>query len=62
MDNHQIFYVGLSFVLLHEMDAIRCKEWRIFPDLSLLNDPWGFKVFGFHGPSFLAPQFVALSI
>ena len=27
------------------MDAIRCREWRIFPGLSLLNDSWGFKLF-----------------
>lgn len=45
MDNHQFFYIGLSFMLLHEMDAIRCREWRIFPGLSLLNDSWGLKVF-----------------
>lgn len=27
------------------MDAVRCKEWRIFPGLSLLNDNLGFKIF-----------------
>ena len=27
------------------MDAVRCKEWRIFPGLSLLDDNWGFKIF-----------------
>lgn len=27
------------------MDAIRCKEWRIFPGLSMLNDELGFKIF-----------------
>lgn len=32
-------------MFMHEMDAIRCREWRIFPGLSLLNDDWGFKVF-----------------
>jgi uncharacterized membrane-anchored protein YitT (DUF2179 family) len=38
---------------MHEMDAVRCKEWRIFPLLSLLNDDWGFKVFMFaHIPLF----------
>ncbi len=25
------FYIAVSCILLHEMDAIRCKEWRIFP-------------------------------
>ena len=33
--------------MMHEMDAIRCKEWRIFPGMSLLNDNLGFKVFMF---------------
>jgi hypothetical protein len=27
------------------MDAIRCKEWRIFPGLSWLSDKLGFKIF-----------------
>ncbi len=39
------FYVGLSLLIIHEMDAIRCKEWRLFPGLSLLNDKLGFMVF-----------------
>lgn len=30
---------------IHEMDAIRCKEWRIFPVLSLLNDNTGHILF-----------------
>jgi hypothetical protein len=38
---------------MHEMDAIRCKEWRIFPGLSLLDDKVGFIVFVFlHIPIF----------
>lgn len=45
MSNHIFFIFGLSFILLHEMDAIHCKEWRIFPGLSLLNDDLGVKVF-----------------
>jgi hypothetical protein len=39
------FYLGLSSLIIHEMDAVRCKEWRIFPGLSLLDDNWGFKIF-----------------
>lgn len=27
------------------MDAIRCREWRIFPGLTYLNDKTGFIVF-----------------
>jgi hypothetical protein len=45
MANHLFFYLGLSFILLHEMDAVRCKEWRIFPGLSMLNDTWGYRIF-----------------
>lgn len=46
-----IFYTGLSFILLHELDAVRCKEWNIFPGLSLLNEKPGkivFVVLTFH--------------
>ncbi len=45
MREHLFFYLGLTLIIMHEMDAIRCKEWRIFPGLSLLNEDWGFKVF-----------------
>ena len=37
--------LGLAFILMHEMDAIRCKEWRIFPLLSFLNDKNGLIIF-----------------
>jgi len=39
------FLLGLSLILIHEMDAIRCKEWRIFPLVSLLDDKTGERVF-----------------
>lgn len=53
MASHSFFYLGLSFLAMHEMDAIRCKEWRIFPGLSMLNDKWGHIVFIFvHIPLF----------
>lgn len=42
---HLFFYLGISLLVLHEMDAIRCKEWRILPGLSLLNDKVGYHVF-----------------
>ncbi len=45
MNNHFFFYLALTFIFLHEMDAIRCKEWRIFPGLSLMNDFWGHLIF-----------------
>jgi len=40
-------------MMMHEMDAIRCKEWRIFPGLSMLSDKVGHIVFLFlHIPLF----------
>ena len=45
MTEHFFFYLGLTFLLIHEMDAVRCKEWRIFPGLSMLDDKWGFRIF-----------------
>lgn len=42
---HSLFFAGLSFFFVHEMDAIRCKEWRIFPGLSLLSNKLGQFVF-----------------
>ncbi|MFY8096243.1 MAG: DUF6713 family protein [Flavobacterium sp.] len=50
---HIFFYLGLSLLTMHEMDAIRCREWRIFPGLSLLNDKLGQVIFIFaHIPLF----------
>lgn len=38
---------------MHEMDAIRCKEWTIFPGLSLLSNKLGLILFIFlHIPLF----------
>ncbi|MEQ9298170.1 MAG: hypothetical protein RIF33_06395 [Cyclobacteriaceae bacterium] len=55
------FVLGLSFILLHEMDAVRCHEWRIFPATSFLNDRAGMIVFTLlHIPLFyilLLPQY-----
>lgn len=45
MPSHLFFYLGFSLMLMHEMDAMRCKEWRIFPGLSLLSDSLGQNVF-----------------
>ncbi len=39
------FLLGITLIFLHEMDAVRCKEWRIFPGLSRLDDRRGFLVF-----------------
>lgn len=45
MPEHFLFYLALSFFCVHEMDAVRCREWRIFPLLSLANDKWGRAIF-----------------
>ena len=51
--DHLFFFIGISFLLMHEMDAIRCREWRIFPGLHLLPELWGFRLFIFlHIPLF----------
>ncbi len=48
-----LFLIGISFLIVHEMDAIRCKEWRIYPGFSLLNDKVGQLIFVFaHIPLF----------
>ena len=47
MTEHIFFYFGLSLLVMNEMDAIRCKEWRIFPGLSMLSDKVGHIVFLF---------------
>ena len=53
MTGHAFFYLGLSLMRIHEMDVVRCKEWRIFPGLSQLNDKVGLTVFTFaHVPLF----------
>lgn len=47
------FTLGLTFILLHELDAMRCHEWRIFPLTSFLEDRLGMVVFIFlHIPLF----------
>lgn len=53
MPEHLFFFLGLSLLLMHEMDAIRCREWRIFPGMSMLSDRVGQIVFIFvHIPLF----------
>ena len=53
LEDHTFFFLGIALILMHEMDAIRCKEWRIFPGLSFLDDKLGFIIFMFaHIPLF----------
>ena len=45
MSENFFFWTGFSTLLVHEMDAVRLKEWRILPLLSRLDDRRGFAVF-----------------
>lgn len=54
MQNFFFFFVGLAFILTHEMDAIKRQEWTIFPLLSKLNPKKGYFVFtAIHVPLYL---------
>ncbi len=54
--NHFFFWLGLAFILTHEMDAVARKEWRIMPVLSKIqDDQLGFLVFtALHIPLYIA--------
>ena len=43
--DHFFFILGFCFLLVHEMDAIRAKEWKIFPVLSKMGDDAGYVAF-----------------
>lgn len=45
MSENFFFWTGFSTLLVHEMDAVQLKEWRILPLLSRLDDRRGFAVF-----------------
>jgi hypothetical protein len=36
---------GLAFLMCHELDAVKCQEWRMLPLLNFLNDYVGYQVF-----------------
>ncbi|MGE7836473.1 DUF6713 family protein [Viridibacillus arvi] len=42
-----LFLLNLSMFLLHEMDAIRRSEWRLFIVLKDMEDSKAYKVFTF---------------
>lgn len=49
-----IFYIGLSLFLVHEMDAVRSHEWKMFIYLSTLKPEMGYVVFSLlHVPFFI---------
>lgn len=45
MPQHLFFFLALGFLFAHELDAIRCKEWLMFPLTSWLADERGYAVF-----------------
>ncbi|MGL4608373.1 MAG: DUF6713 family protein [Trueperaceae bacterium] len=45
METHFFFVIALSFILMHEMDAVKQHEWRIFPLTFWLNDTTGYLAF-----------------
>ena len=54
MIDHFFFYVGLSFILTHEMDAIRVKEWKMFPFLTNLKEETAYLLFtSLHVPLYI---------
>ena len=48
-----IFFLGLSLLLVHELDAVKRHEWRIFPILSSLPEKTAYILFvSLHLPLF----------
>jgi hypothetical protein len=45
MESYIFFFAGLSFILVHEMDAVKCHEWTILPLVSRLAEKTGYIVF-----------------
>lgn len=45
MADHLFFYWGLGLLFTHEMDAIRCREWRLFVFLPQLKEPIAYRLF-----------------
>ncbi len=52
---------ALAALLIHEADAVRCKEWRMLPGLDSLSDRFGRLAFQYlHFPLYLALLYYAL--
>lgn len=45
MISEALFNLGLVMLIIHELDAVKRKEWRIFPFLRTLEDDTGYKTF-----------------
>lgn len=49
-----VFYVGLSLLFAHELDAIKHHEWRLFAFLRPLGEEAAYRVFTLaHVPLFV---------
>lgn len=40
-----LFFINVSLILVHEMDAIRCKEWKMFIILKDIKEEYGYLIF-----------------
>jgi hypothetical protein len=59
MTEYILFVVIISLLLLHEMDAIRAREWKMFIVLKDMSEETAYKVFLFiHFPLYIAAFYV----
>jgi hypothetical protein len=45
VEGYFFFVLGFCFLLAHEMDAIKAKEWKIFPVLNKMEEEAGYRAF-----------------
>lgn len=45
MTGHSFFLLGFCFLLVHEMDAVRAREWKMLPVLSGMEEEAGYRSF-----------------
>ncbi|QIN83216.1 hypothetical protein GBA63_11610 [Rubrobacter tropicus] len=43
--SHYLFVAGFCLLLVHEMDAVRLEEWKIFPLLCGMREESGYVTF-----------------
>jgi hypothetical protein len=43
--DHPFFLLGFCFLLAHEMDAVRLREWKMLPVLSGMGEEAGYRAF-----------------
>ena len=57
-----VFILLVSLLLIHEMDAIRLKEWRMFVVLKNLHDETAYRIFSLaHLPLYVVAFFILAS-